>query len=812
MRKILDRMEKGLLVINKQGYIVYHNQYLTDNQWKPEGVVEGQHINELLVLSNQEMTALEMLNSNQKSSYHCYLKQANNNKLYVKLHIIEDDWEGESAYYCLITRQESNLDRENYLKGILNIIPYVLWVKNRDEKYSFANQEFINQMNKEGNEFGLLDILEKTDEEIWDGPMLVFLKEIEAEVMYTKTASAREVKIQHGDKEEWYTVHLIPLLDEKEEVEYILGIRQNRTINKQVESAIENNFTKIHEYMDIQPNVDYLPLDTFNDINYIREEIKRKLNAEGLVIGIFNKSYSKLNIVCKDGVAAKNLESISQMNISDKEQLLKLKKWGIMQADQYMMHIYNQTKINMEKYIENIGAYYGCYPLICLDKLIGIISINYGQYKPNMNETICWFPEACTQLAILIENKILTNSIKIRLNKNKEVTNELEYFINTAVDLTAIIDKEGNIKKVNERWEEQLGWKTAEVLGNVMLEFIHPDELEDIYEYIHEAIRYKNEKKVVVARLKEKSGKYKWYEVQVQYVDEMEQLICTAVDITEKKQKETKWYVDRELETIEDIQNKFFSNISHEFRTPINVILTSAQLLSMIQEKDGYIDQQKLKSYLKKIKLNSYRLLRLSNNLVDLTKLKSNCVKLKTMNVEIVEAIRSIVETAKDYVAGKGIDIELTTTVKGLNMNCDIDKIERIVLNLLSNAIKYNKNNNKITVTLYIQQQKFCISVKDHGIGIPEEKMKMIFGNFIQVNPLFSRPSEGGGMGLPITKAFAELHGGKIEVESKEGEGSTFTVILPICLVDDEEVIYQPYKTTLETCKTELSDICFYTT
>lgn len=811
MKKILDWMEKGLLVVNKQGYIVYHNQYLTNNQWRPGGVVEGQHINELLVVSNQEMTALEMLIKNEKSSYHGYLKQANNQELYVKIRVIEDDWEGEPAYYCLITRQESNLGRANYLRSILNNIPYVLWVKNRDGKYSFANQSFINQINKAGNAYDLLDILEKTDEEVWDEPIRTFLKDFEAEVRDTKAASASEIKLQHGDKEEWYTVRLIPLLDKNEEVEYILGMRENRTINKQVESAIENNLVKTHQYMDIQANPEYLPLDTFNDINCIRKEIRQKLNAVGLAIGVFDQNYSKINLVCKDGTLIKHLKGINELRITDKKSILNSKNWGFIPVDKYIAYMHRQTGLDIRNHIKELSQYYGRYPLFCLNKLIGVIFIDYGNTKPNMNDTISWFPEVCSQLAILIENKILTNSIKLRLHKNKEFTNELEYFINIAVDLTAIINKQGSIKKVNENWEEQLGWQMSEILEHSVLEFIHPEEIQGLYDYINKITNDQSEKKTLITRLKQKCGKYKWYEIQVQYINEIEQVLCTAVDITERKQKEEEWTVNTELETIENIQNEFFSNISHEFRTPINVILTSAQLLSMIQEKDGNIEAQKLKSYLTKIKLNSYRLLRLSNNLVDLTKLNVDCIELRPMNVDIVEAICSIVTTAKSYVQKEGIYIELKTTLQSLKLICDIDKIERMILNLLSNAIKYNKDNNKITVSLYVQEQKFCIEVKDRGIGIPEEKVRMIFCNFIQVNPLLNRPSEGCGMGLPITKAFTELHGGEITVKSKEGEGSTFIIKLPMNLVDNEDIAYKPFKTALETCKIELSDICFYT-
>jgi signal transduction histidine kinase len=138
-----------------------------------------------------------------------------------------------------------------------------------------------------------------------------------------------------------------------------------------------------------------------------------------------------------------------------------------------------------------------------------------------------------------------------------------------------------------------------------------------------------------------------------------------------------------------------------------------------------------------------------------------------------------------DYGRNKGIRIQFDTEYEEKTIRCDPDKIERIMLNLLSNAIKFTGSGGIIKVRVLFKDKKVAISVKDTGIGIPEDKLPLIFDRFIQVDRSLSRMNEGSGIGLSIVKALVEMHGGTIGVSSRLGEGSEFIFELPDRLIDE---------------------------
>lgn len=142
--------------------------------------------------------------------------------------------------------------------------------------------------------------------------------------------------------------------------------------------------------------------------------------------------------------------------------------------------------------------------------------------------------------------------------------------------------------------------------------------------------------------------------------------------------------------------------------------------------------------------------------------------------------------------------------------SCDPDKIERVILNLLSNAIKYTHDNGNIEVSLKSDTNNVSISVKDSGLGIPQDKLDIIFDRFGQANNLLTRRCEGSGIGLSLVKAIVEMHGGKIKVYSEVGKGTEFIFNIPIKLLDENDKCINNYDNKdfyVEKCNIEFSDI-----
>lgn len=261
------------------------------------------------------------------------------------------------------------------------------------------------------------------------------------------------------------------------------------------------------------------------------------------------------------------------------------------------------------------------------------------------------------------------------------------------------------------------------------------------------------------------------------------------------------------------LKTEFFSNISHELKTPINIIFSTTQLFSLYTSNDinTPIEPDRFKKHVNTIKQNCYRLLRLVNNLIDITKIDSGFMKLNLKNQNIVEIVENITLSTTEYIQNKSRTIIFDTDIEEKIMAFDPEKIERIILNLISNGVKFTRTGDKIEVSVYDKGKNIQISVKDTGIGIPQNKLEMIFERFKQVDPLLSRRHEGSGIGLSLVKSLVEMHDGKISVNSKCNEGTEFIIDLPVKFVVEDNTAEQKndfsHQANVEKIEIEFSDI-----
>ena len=252
------------------------------------------------------------------------------------------------------------------------------------------------------------------------------------------------------------------------------------------------------------------------------------------------------------------------------------------------------------------------------------------------------------------------------------------------------------------------------------------------------------------------------------------------------------------------IKTHFISNISHELKTPINVIMSAIQLINYnTKESPSY---SKNKNTLAIIDDNCKRLLRLINNLIDVQKHELDDTKLNLSAVNVVNLIEMLVASVVPNAESKNLNLIFDTNKEDVILKVDSDKLERIILNLLSNAIKFSKPNGEIRVTLNFEDCLY-ISVTDNGIGIAKENLNKIFDKFTQLDTSFSRKNEGSGIGLSIVKSFVLLHNGKISVKSELNKGTSFLIELPLTETSNIETEDASYDNLSENVKIELSDI-----
>ena len=223
----------------------------------------------------------------------------------------------------------------------------------------------------------------------------------------------------------------------------------------------------------------------------------------------------------------------------------------------------------------------------------------------------------------------------------------------------------------------------------------------------------------------------------------------------------------------------FFINVSHEFKTPLTILMLGLELLE--SKIKGMADcSADIFRNISVMRQNSYRLNRLVSNLLDITKLDAGFMDPKWEWADILSLLRNLVASTETYARQKQLTVQFFTDADEKQMLTDGFMLERIMLNLLSNAIKHTQAGGHIDVNCRVADESVTISVKDNGEGIPENKKGIIFDRFSQVDTSLARTSEGSGIGLALTKSLVELMEGRVWFESVEGAGSEFFVELPV--------------------------------
>jgi signal transduction histidine kinase len=229
----------------------------------------------------------------------------------------------------------------------------------------------------------------------------------------------------------------------------------------------------------------------------------------------------------------------------------------------------------------------------------------------------------------------------------------------------------------------------------------------------------------------------------------------------------------RRLKELDRLKSRFFANISHELRTPLTLILAPIDELSSTVKSDH--DAQQLRV----IRRNAERLLRLINDLLDLSKLDAGGLRLNLAEMDVRSVVTAVRENSLPAAHAKGIDFVLKMDQSSRLIQGDAHRLEIVFTNLVSNAIKFTPENGRVEVNVNDCANVVAIEVIDNGPGIPSEDLSRVFERFFQVGDTGRRRGEGVGIGLALAKELVDLHGGKISVESTEGEFTRFLVVLP---------------------------------
>ncbi len=350
--------------------------------------------------------------------------------------------------------------------------------------------------------------------------------------------------------------------------------------------------------------------------------------------------------------------------------------------------------------------------------------------------------------------------------------------IENSNDMIWTLDKQRNFVYYNKRAEEVSGYDLSEWIGKRFAPLIVPEDLFRINEIFLGTITGKPQQYEVSIYRKDRS--IRTLSVNTTPIVESGEVVGTVSfgrDITEQK-KIDKIRIEKErLAEISRAKSEFLANMSHELRTPLNAIIGFSELLKNkaageLTEKQGH--------YVENVIISSKHLLSLINDILDLSKIEAGKIELIIENI----SVPAIIDVSTTLINEKATKHNITLKKEldpGLDfMEADPQRFKQVIFNLLSNAVKFSKDGGIVTITAKKEGDMAKFQVRDTGIGIKEKNLSKLFNAFEQLESGISKAYEGTGLGLSITKKLVELHGGTITAESKYGEGSTFTFLLPI--------------------------------
>ena len=797
MEILLEKVDEYILIVDYNGKIIFANgKFLKKFGYKK---------NELCNININEVIANEYLEIDKISAYKNGVSKEleiitkNSEKIKLESNIFIDEFKSKRSLFIVLKDiTESNFTKE-HIELLLDNIYTGAFIKDASGKYLYFSKHLSEFFGKSRDE-----IIGKCDEDIFPSNIVETFKETDKIVIESKVGKLYEDKINLFGKKVTYETYKLPIYDENNNLKYIVGSCKDTSLQNIAKDEIFKHYSKA-----IAINTDESQDSLYKLLNRISNSIIEHSNAKGLAINLYDKDNLELKPYITLKNAAKTLARVDKIRISKNEEkaILDGKTYRGFKGINKMRKKTDIEKIDIDTDAIVDIKYLCIYPMIVRNELIGTFSMTYSKEDaPKYNQDTL-FEEIAYKIAMLIKNYRLSQELKLENQKRKESEEELSLYLDVSVDLKATLNIHGCIIKANDSWEKVLGWSKAEIKAMHYSDLIHPDDI-SILEYLYDSNYIVEEIKYLTIRLLCKDNTYKWIELSLKYVKDKNVFMSTGIDVTSRKEVEVEKKKLEEAIHLESIRNEFFGNISHEFKTPLNIILGIVQLIDKNIELDN-ITKENLIRHVDIMKQNSYRLLRLVNNLIDISRIDIGYYNLQPSNYNIVKVIEDITLSIAEYVKHKKINLIFNTDVEEITLACDPDKIERVILNLLSNAIKYTDDNGDIYVSLNKVNEDVVVSVKDSGVGIPNDKLELIFDRFGQANDILSRRCEGSGIGLSIVKSIVEMHGGKIEVFSEIGKGSEFVFNIPIKILEEENVILtcdnKDYH--VEKCNIEFSDI-----
>ncbi len=346
----------------------------------------------------------------------------------------------------------------------------------------------------------------------------------------------------------------------------------------------------------------------------------------------------------------------------------------------------------------------------------------------------------------------------------------------------AIVSPDGHWLRINKNLCKIVGYSEDELLKTTFQAITHPDDLPKNIEAQKQLLAGKIQYLQTEKRYRQRDGHYVWVLMTTSLVRSEQgkplYFVTQVVDINERKLAEELRLENERLVLANQARSEFLAVMSHELRTPLNAVIGFSELLKRgmageLNKKQGH--------YVDNVLVSGKHLLTLISDILDIARVEAGKMELVIEKISVPEVLNETIAFIKENAAKRNVILKKDFDPRLDIIEADRTKFKQILYNLLDNAVKFSKpEGGTVTITTKKSEDMAKISVSDTGIGIKEKDIGKLFTMFQQLDSGMSRNRGGAGLGLAISKKFVELHGGKIMVESRYGEGSTFTFLIPL--------------------------------
>ncbi len=434
-------------------------------------------------------------------------------------------------------------------------------------------------------------------------------------------------------------------------------------------------------------------------------------------------------------------------------------------------------------------------PMVAQDRVVGGLNLNRMEGSPPLGDDDLKLLEGlATRAARAIataqqirDQRLTAGELETKVTERTKDLGAANHFLDSMIEnipnMIFVKDaKDLRFVRFNHAGEELLGIPRAELIGKNDFDFFPADQAELFISADRQTLRSRRLVDIPEESIQTRTGGTRILHTRkipiLDAAGEPAFLLGISEDITESKQaQEAVLRAQAEADRANKAKSQFLANMSHELRTPLNAILGFSALLK--DDTSHRLDEATRRRFLEQIHTSGENLLQLINDVLDLSKVEAGQMQLELQPVELGGVIEEVRASMEPLAQAKSITLSVEPR-EDVRLTADQAKVRQMLLNLVSNAIKFTRSGGRVEIRGRQVESWAEIAVIDTGIGIAEHDLGGLFMEFHQLKTGPGPRPQGTGLGLALTRRFAELHGGQVTIESKLGEGSTFTLRLPL--------------------------------